>query len=385
MYENDIVKCLNELLNLTCSSQLLVNCLDTLGIVSEDATMLRQVINNGGMRKVWSMLRSDFHEVQVAAARAVCNCINNPESAGVVGQMFVGGFDVLIRLVSSSRKSQVIGYCNLVMAKMATNKQNRVVLSESGVLKMLSDTLLSSRDRFVEILSLMGSKPTNQNETEELFFAEVQFETVPLRRKMILTCKEYNDKLLSALFVFSNTAIAIGELCKHGSNRYVLHQLGALEPLVDCLSYLSFVQQHFDANHHRNEFDNAAMVEIMGRHQIVLEGSAKTKMSDEEVGIVTNPDFDDNLPFVCKSKICSPSSLDKSFSRDLDCYYHHVFRNATYALSQLSEDETVADKLRLCNSVSIMVRLLNSNNDALQVSAAKTISNIRKRHCSDKM
>jgi hypothetical protein len=85
---------------------------------------------------------------------------------------------------------------------------------------------------------------------------------------MLLMSPTYNTRLQNILFVLANTAIAIGELCRFENNRLALYQFDVLEPLMDCLKLHSFMQQHFDVNYHRNEFENAAMVEIMGRHQV---------------------------------------------------------------------------------------------------------------------
>jgi uncharacterized protein (UPF0147 family) len=338
------------------------------------------------MRGMWSALRSDHTQVQAAAARSVCSCINNPDTAGKVGQIFVGGMGVLVRLISTSFDTQVLGYCNLAIAKMATNETNSAILTEEGVLNHLAKVLVSSRDHLNHVIeTMMYSNHDKMPSDEEISlksFVDVFFEPTGTRKKMLLTSPTYNEHLKNILFVLANTAIAIGELCRFSNNRLKLYQLEVLEPLMDCLKLHSFMQQHFDANYHRNEFENAAMVEIMGRHQVVLEGGGRGRlhlMGIPATEVVTNPKLDDTSPYVCKSNMCAPGG-DKSYSHDLDCYYHHIFRNTAYALSQLSEDETVAKTMRLCNSVSIMVKLLNSKNDALQLAAAKTISNIRRIH-----
>lgn len=300
--------------------------------------------------------------------------------------MFIGSVGALVKLTSTTHDSQVLGYCNLAVAKIATNHTNSAVLTEEGIIPHLARIILRSRERLanliIRMISTTHQNQTQNNDEEIKSFSEVHFESCGIRKRISLISPVFNLKLQEILFVLANTAVAIGELCRFGNNRVLFFEHGVLEPLMDCLKLHGFMQQHFDANYHKNEYENAAMVEIMGRHQIILEGSGRSKLNNHLMGIpfpeiVTNPKLDDMSPYSCNSNICSPNG-DKSYSQDLDCYYHHIFRNTAYALSQMSEDETVSKTLRSWNSVSIMVKLLNSKNDALQLAAAKTISNIRR-------
>jgi hypothetical protein len=64
---------------------------------------------------------------------------------------------VLVRLIASARDTQVLGYCNLAIAKMATNTINSAILTEEGVLSHLAKVLVRSRDQLTTVIASMMS------------------------------------------------------------------------------------------------------------------------------------------------------------------------------------------------------------------------------------
>jgi hypothetical protein len=138
-----------------------------------------------------------------------------------------------------------------------------------------------------------------------------------------------------------------------------------------------FLQAHFMSNHNQIT-DNFTTIEIVGK--------PKTNSTGQSNITVTNPPLTCMPPFTCNSIVCAKDSFKDSslVEADLDCHYCHLFRNSSYALSVLSEEKKIAVVLRKCNCVALLVKLLSSQNDDLQIAAATCASNIRRYHVSRK-
>jgi hypothetical protein len=376
MHSAGVVKSMCALFTVSASTQLLVNCLDTLGYIADNSAILNVVLNENGMRAIWTMLRSDKPPVQAAAARAICNSVNTALVAAQIGELFVSGVAALVRTLETSRDPLVIGYSCQAIAKMSLYETNRAVLTEEGALIQLSKVLQATRDQLNDLISQMGQSYANGNLSAKNRLAAVPANglfTIDRVDNLNMCNMMLNKKLVNILFVKANAAIAIGELAKRKGNRLKFYECGVIEPLVENLMLHSFLQSHFMANNNQS-FDNFTMIEIVGK-----KGSKIIAGQDQNI---TNPSLTCVPPFTCNSTVCSKDSTPSGTTTapDLDCHYGHIFRNSSYALSVLSEERTIAMALRMCNCVALLVKLLSSRNDDLQIAAATCASNIRRYH-----
>jgi len=416
IYKSGIVDHISPILGTSSKTDLIVHCLNILGQICSSNLVLDSMFKRGAMKAVWSMLRNEKPEIQAAAARAISNCVHNPQIAGRIGETYVSGIGVLVRVLESSRDIHVLSSICQAIAKMSQHPINRAIFTEEGACVQLAGMLSATQKNFDELLRQLETPPKHGEYSMCLYETESGE-----KKKLVYDNPDLNKKLDDYLLLRSRAALAIAEVGKHQKNPMAFFERGVTDPLIENIKLQRMLQKHYDSNH-KKHYENTAMIEItqpgtklssntpLPSHNASLDASKSAELSTKMSKSTS--------PFVCYSLVCAPYlKLDSAYSQiesmkevpprelddekenkeelfedipsvcsssDIDCHYHHIFRNTSYALSVLSENEVVSKTLRIRNAVHLLVRLLSAKNDALQLSAATAIANVRKFHVCSK-
>uniref|UniRef100_A0A8D0EJH6 Armadillo repeat containing 4 n=1 Tax=Strix occidentalis caurina TaxID=311401 RepID=A0A8D0EJH6_STROC len=157
---------------------LLVNVTKAVGACATEPENMMIIDHLDGVRLLWSLLKNPNPDVQANAAWAICPCIENAKDAGEMVRSFVGGLELIVNLLKSKNKEVLASVCAAI-TNIAKDEENLAVLTDHGVIPLLS-------------------KLTNTN----------------------------NDKLRRHL------AEAISHCCMWGSNRVAFGETKAIAPLV---------------------------------------------------------------------------------------------------------------------------------------------------------
>ncbi|NXL29997.1 ARMC4 protein, partial [Glaucidium brasilianum] len=160
---------------------LLVNVTKTVGACATEPENMMIINHLDGVRLLWTLLKNPNPDVQANAAWAICPCIENTKDAGEMVQSFVGGLELIVNLLKSKNKEVLASVCAAI-TNIAKDEENLAVLTDHGVIPLLS-------------------KLANTN----------------------------NDKLRRHL------AEAISHCCMWGSNRFAFGETKAIAPLVQYL------------------------------------------------------------------------------------------------------------------------------------------------------
>ena len=88
------------------------------------------------MRLLWSLLKSANPEVQAGAAWAIGPCIELAPRAGEMVRSFVGGLELIVRLLKSEHIEVLASVCAAV-AQIAKDEENLAVITDYSVVPML--------------------------------------------------------------------------------------------------------------------------------------------------------------------------------------------------------------------------------------------------------
>uniref|UniRef100_UPI00398E4B24 outer dynein arm-docking complex subunit 2 isoform X2 n=1 Tax=Pristiophorus japonicus TaxID=55135 RepID=UPI00398E4B24 len=97
-----------------------------------------------GVRLLWSLLKKPNPDIQASAAWAICPCIENAKEAGEMVRSFVGGLELIVNLLKSDNIEVLASVC-AALAKIAMDEENLAVITDHGVVPMLS-SLTYTRD-----------------------------------------------------------------------------------------------------------------------------------------------------------------------------------------------------------------------------------------------
>ncbi|RZF43822.1 hypothetical protein LSTR_LSTR006363 [Laodelphax striatellus] len=122
------------------NTDLLVNTCAVIGECAQEKECVEDIVKNDFVRLIWSVLKNPSIEVQAKAAWALIPCIRNYDDAGELVRSYVGGFEVIIRLLDSSDLN-VLGHTCAAISEIAKDKQNVAILTELGMLPKLSSII----------------------------------------------------------------------------------------------------------------------------------------------------------------------------------------------------------------------------------------------------
>lgn len=101
-----------------------------------------------GVRLIWSLLKNKLPSVQANAAWALVPCIRNASDSGEMVREFVGGLELVVKLLKSSDNTVLAAIC-ATLAEIAKDEENLGVLTDHGYVTMLVD-LIHTKDELLQ-------------------------------------------------------------------------------------------------------------------------------------------------------------------------------------------------------------------------------------------
>ncbi|XP_072364498.1 outer dynein arm-docking complex subunit 2 isoform X2 [Scyliorhinus torazame] len=127
------------------NNDLLVNVTKAVGECAVDAENMSIIESQDGVRLLWSLLKKPSPDIQASAAWALCPCIENAKEAGEMVRSFVGGLELIVNLLKSDDIEVLASVC-AALAKIAMDEENLAVITDHGVVPMLSSLTYTKDD-----------------------------------------------------------------------------------------------------------------------------------------------------------------------------------------------------------------------------------------------
>ncbi|XP_041039870.1 outer dynein arm-docking complex subunit 2 [Carcharodon carcharias] len=127
------------------NNALLVNVTKAVGECAVDAENMSIIESLDGVRLLWSLLKKPNPDIQASAAWALCPCIENAKEAGEMVRSFVGGLELIVNLLKSDDIEVLASVC-AALAKIAMDEENLAVITDHGVVPMLSSLTYTKDD-----------------------------------------------------------------------------------------------------------------------------------------------------------------------------------------------------------------------------------------------
>ncbi|KAJ8395026.1 hypothetical protein AAFF_G00039770 [Aldrovandia affinis] len=124
---------------------LLVNVTKAVGACATEPENMAIIDQLDGVRLLWSLLKNPNPDVQASAAWAICPCIENAKDAGEMVRSFVGGLELIVNLLRSTNREVLASVCAAI-AKIAKDEENLAVITDHGVVPMLSNLTNTTDD-----------------------------------------------------------------------------------------------------------------------------------------------------------------------------------------------------------------------------------------------
>ncbi|XP_036428210.1 armadillo repeat-containing protein 4 [Colossoma macropomum] len=131
---------------------LLVNVTRAVGACATESENMTIIDRLDGVRLLWSLLKNPNPDVQASAAWAICPCIENAKDAGEMVRSFVGGLELIVNLLKSPNKEVLASVCAAI-AKIAKDEENLAVITDHGVVPMLSNLTNTADDKLRRYLA----------------------------------------------------------------------------------------------------------------------------------------------------------------------------------------------------------------------------------------
>ncbi|NXU55154.1 ARMC4 protein, partial [Turnix velox] len=198
---------------------LLVNVTKAVGACATEPENMVIIDRLDGVRLIWSLLKNPDPDVQASAAWAICPCIENAKDAGEMVRSFVGGLELIVNLLKSKNKEVLASICAAI-TNIAKDEENLAVLTDHGVVPLLSKLTNTSNDKLrrhlAEAISnccMWGSNRVTFGETKAV---------APLVRYL-----KSNDPS-----VHRATAQALYQLSEDPNNCITMHENGVVKLLL---------------------------------------------------------------------------------------------------------------------------------------------------------
>uniref|UniRef100_A0A8C8B0E6 Armadillo repeat containing 4 n=1 Tax=Otus sunia TaxID=257818 RepID=A0A8C8B0E6_9STRI len=125
---------------------LLVNVTKAVGACATEPENMMIIDHLDGVRLLWSLLKNPNPDVQANAAWAICPCIENAKDAGEMVRSFVGGLELIVNLLKSKNKEVLTSVCAAI-TNIAKDEENLAVLTDHGVIPLLSKLANTNNDK----------------------------------------------------------------------------------------------------------------------------------------------------------------------------------------------------------------------------------------------
>ncbi|KFR04126.1 Armadillo repeat-containing protein 4 [Opisthocomus hoazin] len=198
---------------------LLVNVTKAVGACATEPENMMIIDRLDGVRLLWSLLKNPNPDVQASAAWAICPCIKNAKDSGEMVRSFVGGLELVVNLLKSKNKEVLASVCAAI-TNIAKDEENLAVITDHGVVPLLSKLANTSNDKLRRHLAeavshccLWGSNRVAFGETKAV---------APLVRYL-----KSNDPS-----VHRATAQALYQLSEDPNNCITMHENGAVKLLL---------------------------------------------------------------------------------------------------------------------------------------------------------
>uniref|UniRef100_A0A3B4FFW0 Armadillo repeat containing 4 n=1 Tax=Pundamilia nyererei TaxID=303518 RepID=A0A3B4FFW0_9CICH len=198
---------------------LLVNVTKAVGACATNKDNMVIIDQLDGIRLVWSLLKNPSADVQSSAAWALCACIENAEDAGETARSLIGGFQLIVKLLSSTNSEVLASICAAI-CKIAKDEENLAILTDFGVVPSLAKLTNTTHDRLRHHLAdaiaqccMWGSNRASFGEAGAV---------APLVRN--LKSKEGS--------VQRSTAMALYQLSRNPNNCITMHEKEVVQPLI---------------------------------------------------------------------------------------------------------------------------------------------------------
>ncbi|XP_005471709.1 armadillo repeat-containing protein 4 isoform X3 [Oreochromis niloticus] len=198
---------------------LLVNVTKAVGACATNKDNMVIIDQLDGIRLVWSLLKNPSADVQSSAAWALCACTENAEDAGETARSLIGGFQLIVKLLSSTNNEVLASICAAI-CKIAKDEENLAILTDFGVVPSLAKLTNTTDDRLRHHLAdaiaqccMWGSNRASFGEAGAV---------APLVR--YLKSKEGS--------VQRSTAMALYQLSRNPNNCITMHEKEVVQPLI---------------------------------------------------------------------------------------------------------------------------------------------------------
>ncbi|NXH44000.1 ARMC4 protein, partial [Dicaeum eximium] len=203
----------------TTNQALLVNVNKAVGGCAMDPENMLIIDSLDGVRLLWSLLRSHNPDVQASAAWALCPCVENAKNSGEMVRSFVGGLELVVKLLKSRDKEVLTSVCAAI-ASIAKDQENLAVMTDHGVVPLLSKLANTNNNKLRRHLAeaiahccMWGSNRVAFGENKAV---------APLARYL-----KAKDPL-----VHRATALALYQLSEDPNNCVIMHENGVVKLLL---------------------------------------------------------------------------------------------------------------------------------------------------------
>ncbi|ESO09259.1 hypothetical protein HELRODRAFT_156424 [Helobdella robusta] len=107
---------------------------------AEEPSLINIIIENDGVRLLWSLLTHPNDEVKASAAVAICPCIKTAQDSGYMVRSLVSGLEILVKLLKSNNVNVLASVCATI-ANVVQDEENIGILTEFKVCYLLSKIL----------------------------------------------------------------------------------------------------------------------------------------------------------------------------------------------------------------------------------------------------
>ncbi|NXN86564.1 ARMC4 protein, partial [Bombycilla garrulus] len=205
---------------LTSTNQaLLVNVNKAVGGCAMDPENMSIIDSLDGVRLLWSLLKNPNPEVQASAAWALCPCVENAKNSGEMVRSFVGGLELIVKLLKSNDREVLTSVCAAI-ANIAKDEENLAVMTDHGVVPLLSKLANTNNNKLRRHLAeaiahscMWGSNRVAFGESKAV---------APLARYL-----KAKDPL-----VHRATALALYQLSEDPNNCVTMHENGVVKLLL---------------------------------------------------------------------------------------------------------------------------------------------------------
>ncbi|NXO70612.1 ARMC4 protein, partial [Phainopepla nitens] len=205
---------------LTSTNQaLLVNVNKAVGGCAMEPENMLIIDSLDGVRLLWSLLKNPNPEVQASAAWALCPCVENAKNSGEMVRSFVGGLELIVKLLKSNDREVLTSVCAAI-ANIAKDEENLAVMTDHGVVPLLSKLANTNDNKLRRHLAeaiahccMWGSNRVAFGESKAV---------APLARYL-----KAKDPL-----VHRATALALYQLSEDPNNCVIMHENGVVKLLL---------------------------------------------------------------------------------------------------------------------------------------------------------